>query len=733
LMFTAGLSFFIKPSKEASVTILSYTEVIDLVGDYWVFGEVQNLGTTTIEFVEINATFYDTSNTLIAEGHGFCDLYYILPNRKSPFYVSVDVADETQASKIDHYTFEITPFSPFSDYSPSTPPLGLKILSSNAEIDMWSGWMNVTGEIENVGTTNASCISVYGTCYDSDGKVLDVGIGVVNYSAPYSLLPGQKASFDLMFNADVVPLAKSYVITAESIEYACFEYPELPTPAPSTPSVAILSYSAVNELGGDYYVYGEVQNLGTTPLYLEINGLFYDSSNTLIAEGHDASCLTHILPDRKSPFIVVVDVADETQASKIDHFTLEASPIPGPSATPLPLGLKILSSNASLDSITDNLVTITGEIENTGTASITSNVYIWATFYDSNGNVIYVNCDILDPMLPGQKASFRTWFVLDSGTMSNSYVLTAESKEYACFEYPELPTPAPSQTPEVPSDTSVPPIEASTPTLDTTVWVAPPENAAIATTVTVVAVGAASVVAAAVSNTAGMPTGRVVQKTSELLPESLKKWLSDYISSKRESTVEGKTGSFFVPTKSEVLAYGVSLAVLTLSFSYVKANDLTQILSILPNILLSAIIIEFVKTFALEVFARSRGVWTEHKIWYLGLTMFLVTTFALGIPFSSPSRNVYHTTKLTKRLQGIVSSFAILVVLAFAALFFVLMISGFVLIGSTGLAMCSILAFLDTFPVAPMNGKAIYEYSKILWVVLFAVTLTLYGSWLILL
>ena len=71
--------------------------------------------------------------------------------------------------------------------------------------------------------------------------------------------------------------------------------------------------------------------------------------------------------------------------------------------------------------------------------------------------------------------------------------------------------------------------------------------------------------------------------------------------------------------------------------------------------------------------------------------------------------------------------------LAFAAFFFVLLISGFTLIGSTGLAMCVILAFLDTFPVAPMNGKAIYGYSKLLWVLLFAVALTLYGSWLILL
>jgi hypothetical protein len=213
----------------------------------------------------------------------------------------------------------------------------------------------------------------------------------------------------------------------------------------------------------------------------------------------------------------------------------------------------------------------------------------------------------------------------------------------------------------------------------------------------------------------------------------VKKWLADFVSSKRKPTIEQKTGSPFLPTKAEALAYGVSLAVLALSFSYVKVTDLSQILSVLPTILATAIIVEFVKTFALVAFARSRGVWSEHRLWYFGLAMFLLTTFAFGIPFSSPSRSVYHSSKLTKRLEGIVSSAAILVTLAFAAFFFALLASGFTLIGSTGLAMCIIMAFLDTFPAAPMNGKAIYQHSKVLWAVLFVVTLTLYVSWLMLL
>jgi outer membrane protein assembly factor BamB len=269
--------------------------------------------------------------------------------------------------------------------------------------------------------------------------------------------------------------------------------------------------------------------------------------------------------------------------------------------------------------------------------------------------------------------------------------------------------------------------------LVTVAWVPPTANAAAATAVTAVAVGAVSIVAAAVSNPVGTPVGKAAEKAGDLIPESVKKWLEEFASSKRRPTVEEKRGSPFLPTKAEALAYGVSLAVLTISFSYVKVNDFTLILAVLPTVLVTAVIVEFVKTFALVVFARKLGVWTEHRLWYFGLVMFLITTFSFGIPFSSPSRTLYYAPKLTKRREGIAYSAAILVTLAFAGLFFALLLSGFTFIGSTGLAMCVIMAFLDTFPVSPMNGKAVYNHSKAAWAVLFATTLAVYLSWLILL
>jgi outer membrane protein assembly factor BamB len=338
--------------------------------------------------------------------------------------------------------------------------------------------------------------------------------------------------------------------------------------------------------------------------------------------------------------------------------------------------------------------------------SLDNNVYCLAA---SNGNLIW---------------KYTTGGSVGGGAIpavadGKVYVGSGDGSVYA-FGAGETTTPTPSSTPSVAQ-------------LYTVAWVPPPQNAAAATIVTAVAVAVVSIVVAAVSNPVGTSAGKAAEKTRDLIPESVKKWLSDFASSKRKPALDQKTGSLFLPSKAEALAYGVSLAVLTISFSYVKVNDFTLILAVLPTILATAVIVEFVKTFVLVVFARKLGVWTEHRLWYFGLAMFLVTTFAFGVPFSSPSRSLYHAPKYTKRREGIVSAVAILVTLAFGGVFFVLLVSGFTLIGSTGLAMCIIMAFLDTFPVAPMNGKAILAHSKAAWAVLFAATLAVYISWLILL
>ncbi len=267
-----------------------------------------------------------------------------------------------------------------------------------------------------------------------------------------------------------------------------------------------------------------------------------------------------------------------------------------------------------------------------------------------------------------------------------------------------------------------------------TAWVPTPTNGAAAGIFAIASVSLASLIFAAVSSVpAGAASGffgKLVDKVRELIPDTVKKWLEDFIASKRKLKVDEKTGSAYLPTKSEAIVYGLSILFSTFAFSYVKVNSLDQILIIIPTFFATSILVSFARTYILSVYTRRKGVWTEYKLWPFGVGLFLLSTLAFRTPFSSPTRTVRHSKNFTNRLAGFLSVAAIFITLGFGALFFVLYKSGFVLIGGTGLAMCLISAFFDTFPIEPMGGKDIYKYNKAVWGILFAVTLSLYALWI---
>jgi hypothetical protein len=76
--------------------------------------------------------------------------------------------------------------------------------------------------------------------------------------------------------------------------------------------------------------------------------------------------------------------------------------------------------------------------------------------------------------------------------------------------------------------------------------------------------------------------------------------------------------------------------------------------------------------------------------------------------------------------MGLVSAAQVLIAMAFAAVFFGFFINGYTLIGNIGIVMCLTMAFFDSIPIPPMNGKDIYDWSKVLWTGLFTAAFTLY-------
>jgi len=265
------------------------------------------------------------------------------------------------------------------------------------------------------------------------------------------------------------------------------------------------------------------------------------------------------------------------------------------------------------------------------------------------------------------------------------------------------------------------------------VWAPPAEGVLVAGALTVGITSGVSAVASAVSNPENFPSNSLAQKINDILPDSVKKWLESFISSKTGEPVEHRVGMLFMFTKQEIFSIAISLSVITFAFSYAKAETLNQILSLIPIVLVTAIIVDFVKDLVRNVVARSQGVWSEYRLWYIGLAMFLISSIVFKAPFSSPSRIRHHSLKFTKRSVGLVSLTAVIVPLAFAAIFYILFINGFTLIGNMGLIICLTAAFFDIIPIPPMNGKDIYDWSKILWLLLFVTCFALYALSLLLL
>jgi hypothetical protein len=169
------------------------------------------------------------------------------------------------------------------------------------------------------------------------------------------------------------------------------------------------------------------------------------------------------------------------------------------------------------------------------------------------------------------------------------------------------------------------------------------------------------------------------------------------------------------------------MSILTVAFAYAKSNSLGQILESIPLILATSILTDFVKSYAITAISRHNGVWTEHRVWYLGLGLFAFSTLALKVPFSSPGRLAHYSPKTSKRLTGLLSSLSIVIMFAFAFAFLVLHFVGYTLVGSIGLVMCLTGGLFDTLPIPPMGGKGIYDWNKVVWLTLFAASAASYA------
>jgi len=191
------------------IDILTHSGWLDSIGCYHVSGEVENIGDSPANFVKITATFYDSTDTVVATSFSYTMLEVLLPGRKSPF--DILLTDTGQAAKVHHYSLSVTS-SPADSI-----PLGLEILSNSSYVDD-VGCMHVVGEIKNVEAETTTYVMVVATFYNSTGHVVAAAFA---YSDPSDIDSGQTAPFEILLtDTDRVSLVASYALTAQSDQYA---------------------------------------------------------------------------------------------------------------------------------------------------------------------------------------------------------------------------------------------------------------------------------------------------------------------------------------------------------------------------------------------------------------------------------------------------------------------------------------------------------------------------------
>jgi hypothetical protein len=199
----------ISPVKAvAEVNILSHTGYIDSLGWYNIVGEVENAGDVAVTWVEIEATFYDESDTMRATESDYITST-INPGRKAPF--DITLMNEVLAAEVHHYDLRIV------SYNTETPkPIGLEIPDHNSYID-WLDRMIIYGEIKNIGSMTATSVKVVATYYDTDGNVVG---SAWTFVQPSDIQPNLTIPFEISFwDTDRVDYIDSYALEAESNEY----------------------------------------------------------------------------------------------------------------------------------------------------------------------------------------------------------------------------------------------------------------------------------------------------------------------------------------------------------------------------------------------------------------------------------------------------------------------------------------------------------------------------------
>ena len=176
-------------------------------------GEVQNIGTSNLEYVKLDATFYDSENKVIQRDpewnwHHTVWMDVLLPGEKAPFwFIIIGLTKEYKSYRLSVAEVRQTTKQPYRDFE------WLDQSSFIGERD----WYRVKGSIKNTGTQDVHHLNILVTFYDAQGKVVWVDLVGPPTQLKEGLGAGKTASFEAQAISHISSKIKSYSLKTNAI------------------------------------------------------------------------------------------------------------------------------------------------------------------------------------------------------------------------------------------------------------------------------------------------------------------------------------------------------------------------------------------------------------------------------------------------------------------------------------------------------------------------------------
>jgi hypothetical protein len=163
-------------NSSSPISVVSQTAYLDTYGYLHIVGEVLNTSNSTARSIQLTASIYDPSHTIIGTASGNADIDVLGPGQASAFAITSN--DLSKVASIGSYTLSPSSEPAFGQEKPAF----LRLTIGRAYTDS-IGTYHIIGEVTNQANSTANFIKVSGAFSNYDRQVIGEGIAYITLNS----------------------------------------------------------------------------------------------------------------------------------------------------------------------------------------------------------------------------------------------------------------------------------------------------------------------------------------------------------------------------------------------------------------------------------------------------------------------------------------------------------------------------------------------------------------------